>query len=243
MSITERQQEFLQSLIYLYQEKETPIHYSEVALKMGVSKWTAYDMLQLLHKEGFLGIEYFIPESGRSIITFFPTKKGSLVSNLPQRKLSARSTELNKLKKEIIQKFEEVKGTFNLKEIFKEALKTKSPLIFCACVLLILILLTKKITQGIAEIKLLSQVIPHGMTDAYIEFALIVFVGMCFGILTKYINNLPKYTSGSNKNLNEYIGYIQTYNQYISQMDKNEQKSLLDFLKDTLDEINMKNKD
>ena len=249
MKITTRQKEFLQSLIDLYQENASPIHYSEVAQKMGVSKWTAYDMLQLLRKEGLLEVEYLIPESdnykwgklGRSTITFFPTKKGYSVSNLPERKLSTKVAELNKLKNDIIQKFEEIKGKFNLKELFKEALQTKSPLIFCACVLLILILLIKKITEGVAEIKLLSQVIPPDATNTYIELALIVFVGMCFGVLTKYINNIPKYVTGPNNNLDEYAGYIQTYNQYVSQMDKKEQKSLLDFLRETLEEINNKN--
>ena len=251
MRITKRQKEFLQSLIDLYQQKDTPIHYSEVAQKMGVSKWTAYDMLQLLHREGLLEVEYLIPESnnhrweklGRSTITFFPTKKGYSVSNLPQRNLPTKAAELNKLKKEIIQKFVEIKGKYNLKDLFKEALKTKSPLIFCACVLLILILLIKKITEGIAEIQLLSQVIPADATNTYIELALTVFVGMCFGVLTKYIYKIPKYITGPNDNLDEYAGYIQTYNQYVSQMDKEEQKSLLDFLKESLDEINTKNKD
>ena len=249
MKITTRQKEFLQTLIDLYQDKGSPIHYSEVAQKMGVSKWTAYDMLQLLRKEGLLEVEYLIPESdnykwgklGRSTITFFPTKKGYTVSNLPQRKLSTKVAELNKLKIDIIQKFGRIKGKFNLKELFKEALQTKSPLIFCACVLLILILLIKKITEGIAEIKLLSQVIPLDATNTYIELALIVFVGMCFGVLTKYINKIPNYMTSPNDNLDEYADYIQTYNQYVSQMDKEEQKSLLDFLRETLEEINNKN--
>ena len=250
MKITTRQKEFLKTLIDLYQEKISPIHYSEVAQKMGVSKWTAYDMLQLLHKEGLLEVEYLIPESdnykwgklGRSTITFFPTKKGYTISNLPERKLPTKVAEINKLKNDIIQKFEEIKGKFNLKDLLKEALQTKSPLIFCACLLLILILLIKKITEGIAEIQLLSQVIPADATNTYIELALTVFVGMCFGVLTKYINKIPKYITGPNNSLDEYAGYIQTYNQYVSQMDKKEQKSLLDFLKETLDEINKKNK-
>ena len=251
MEITKRQKEFLKILVNLYQEKALPIHYSEVAKKIGVSKWTAYDMLQLLTKEGLLEVEYQIPESdhykweklGRSTITFFPTKKGYAISNLSQRNLPIKTAELNKLKKEIIQKFEEIKGKFNLKELFKEASQTKSPLIFCACILLILILLIKKITQGIAEIQLLSQVIPPNATNTYIELALTVFVGICFGVLTKYINNIPKYVTGPVNNLDEYIGYIQTYNQYVSQMNKEEQKSLLVFLKETLDEINMKYKE
>ena len=249
MKITTRQKEFLKTLIDLYQQKGSSVHYSEVALKMGVSKWTAYDMLQLLYKEGLLGVEYLIPESdnykwgklGRSTITFFPTKKGYTVSNLSQRNLPTKIAEFNKLKKEIIQKFEEIKGKFNLKDLFKEALESKSPLIFCACLLLILILLIKKITEGVAEIKLISQVIPHTTTNTYAELALIVFAGMCLGLLAKYINKIP--TTFGNNDLDEYTGYIQTYNQYISLMDKKEQSSLLDFLKETLDEINIKNKE
>jgi len=251
MKITPRQKEFLLALIDLYQQSGSPVHYSEVAQKMGVSKWTAYDMLKLLHKENLLEVEYLIPELvnykgeklGRSTITFFPTKKGYSVSTLSQKNLPTKAAELNKLKTDIIQKFEDFKVKFNLKDLFKEVLKTKSPLIICACVLLILILLIKKITEGMAEIKLLSQVIPHDATSTYVGLILIVFVGMCFGVLTKYINNIPKYITGSNNNLDEYANYIQTYNQYVSQMDKEEQKSLLNFLKKTLDEINIKSKE
>jgi len=249
MRITKRQKEFLQSLIDLYQQKDTPIHYSEVAQKMRVSKWTAYDMLQLLHKEGFLEVEYLLPESdnykwvklGRSTITFYPTKKGYDLFPLTKQKISSNIAEFNRLKKEITQKFDEFKGKLNIRELLKEALQSKSPFIFCACVLLILILLVKKITEGIAEIKLISQIMPPTITTTtYTELALIVFAGMCLGVLAKYINKVP--TTFGNNNLDEYADYIQTYNQYISQMDKKEQRSLLNFLKDILDEINIKNK-
>jgi len=247
MKITTRQKEFLQSLIDLYQEKGSHIHYSEVAQKMGVSKWTAYDMLQLLHKEGFLEVEYIIPESnnykwsklGRSTITFYPTKKGYDIFSPTKQKISTNIAELKKIKKEIIQKFEELKGKLNIRDLFKEALQSKSPFIFCACLLLVLILLIKKITEGVAEIKLISQVIPHTTTNTYAELALIVFAGMCLGVLAKYVSKIPT-TYGSN-DLDEYTNYIQTYNQYVSQMNKEEQKSLLDFLKETLDEIKTKN--
>ncbi len=251
MKITTRQKEFLHALIVLYQEKNSPVHYSEVAQKLGVSKWTAYDMLRLLHQENLLEIEYLLPESdnykwgklGRSTITFFPSNKGYIASNPSQKNLPTKAAELDKLRKEIIQKFDRIKGKFSLKELFKETMQTQSPFIFCACVLLILILLIKKITEGMAEIQLLNQIIPANTTNTYIELALIVFVGMCFGVLTKYINNIPKYVTGSNNNLDEYADYIQTYNQYVSQMDKEEQKSLLDFLKETLNEIKVKNKE
>lgn len=248
MKITTRQKEFLQSLIDLYQEKGSPIHYPEVAQKLGVSKWTAYDMLQLLHKEGLLEVEYLIPESnnykwgklGRSTITFYPTKKVYDIFYPTKQKISTNIAELKKIKKEITQKFEEFKGKLNIRDLFKEALQSKSPLIFCACLLLILILLIKKITEGVTEIKLISQVVPHTTTNTYTELALIVFAGMCLGVLAKYVSKIP--TTYGNNDLDEYTNYIQTYNQYVSQMNKEEQKSLLDFLKETLNEIKIKNK-
>ena len=249
MKITTRQREFLKTLIDLYQEKGSPIHYSEVALKIGVSKWTAYDMLQLLYKEGLLEVEYIIPESdnyewsklGRSTITFYPTKKGYDISSPTKQKISTNIVELKKIKKEITQKFDEIKGKLNIRDLFREALQSKSPLIFCACLLLILILLIKKITEGVAEIKLISQVIPNTTTSTYAELALIVFAGMCLGVLTRYVSKVP--TTFKNNDLGEYTNYLQTYNQYVSQMNKDEQKSLLGFLKETLDEINIKNKE
>ncbi len=248
MSITKRQREFLQALIDLYQQKSSPIHYSEVAQKMGVSKWTAYDMLQLLSTEGLVGVDYQIPESasdkegklGRSTITFFPTKKGYALSDLPPRTLPSKAMELNKLKEEIMQKFEEFKGKLNLKDLLGEALHTKSPFIFCACVLLILVLLVKKVVEGVAEIQLLNQLLPPQVINNYAGLALLVFAGMCLGILTKYINKIPQYITGSKEDLNELAGYLQTYNQYVTQMDKKEQRSLLAFLKETLEEINKK---
>jgi len=246
MEITTRQREFLKVLINLYQEKGSPIHYSDVAKKMLVSKWTAYDMLHLLYQKKFLQIEYITRESfrnnypkfGRSLITFSPTRKGYLVSNQNAHVVSSKTTDLNKLKENIIKHFNELKGTFNIKDLLKEALQTKSPLLFCACLLLILILLIKKITEGLAEIKLISQIIPADNTNTYIGLALVVFVGMCLGILSKYINKIPNFIADSPANLDDYIHYVQVYNQYISQMDEKEQKSLLSFLREALEEIN-----
>lgn len=215
MRITKRQKEFLKVLIDLYQQKGSSIHYSEVAQKLGVSKWTAYDILQLLQKEGLIEVEYILPEPdsykwsklGRSTITFYPIKKGYDILALPKQKISSNITEFKRLKKEITQKFDEFKGKLNIRDLLKEALQSKSPLIFCACVLLILILLVKKITEGVAEIKLISQIMPPTTaTNTYTELALIVFAGMCLGVLAKYINQVP--TTFGNNNLDEYADYI-----------------------------------
>jgi len=56
--------------------------------------------------------------------------------------------------------------------------------------------------------------------------------------LSKYINKIPNFIADSPANLDDYIHYVQVYNQYISQMDEKEQKSLLSFLREALEEIN-----
>ncbi len=48
MKLTPRQQTFLDKLFELYRELQGPVHYSIVADKLGVNKFSAYDMLKVL---------------------------------------------------------------------------------------------------------------------------------------------------------------------------------------------------
>lgn len=51
MKITRRQEDFIRKLLDLYRESEGPIHYSELAERLGVNRFTAYDMLRLLEEK------------------------------------------------------------------------------------------------------------------------------------------------------------------------------------------------
>ena len=73
--ITRRQREFLEVLSNLYKENNKPVSYKDVAAKLNVTKWTAYDILQTLAKKGLLGVKYNLtPGPGRSEIKFIPKK-------------------------------------------------------------------------------------------------------------------------------------------------------------------------
>jgi len=82
--LTARQRAFLDKLLELYREHRGPVHYSDVAERLGVNRFSAYDMLKLLEKKGFACSSYTLRGTtpatagghagpGRSMIVFAPT--------------------------------------------------------------------------------------------------------------------------------------------------------------------------
>jgi Mn-dependent DtxR family transcriptional regulator len=58
MKLTRRQEEFVTNLVDLNNEFNGPIHYSLLAERLGVSPFTAYDMLNVLEEKGAVISEY-----------------------------------------------------------------------------------------------------------------------------------------------------------------------------------------
>ncbi|WP_019912171.1 hypothetical protein [Paenibacillus sp. HW567] len=79
MPLTKRRLQLLGQLVELYQRTRLPIHYETLARSLGVSKWTAYDMLKEIEKLGFVTRSYEVnsKETGRSQVVFSPTVKAS----------------------------------------------------------------------------------------------------------------------------------------------------------------------
>lgn len=79
MKLTKRQEQFIESLIELSQEIDGPIHYSTLAERLGVSPFTAYDMLRLLEEKGAVKSEYHVANGksgpGRAERLFYPVIK------------------------------------------------------------------------------------------------------------------------------------------------------------------------
>lgn len=78
MKLTRRQEIFIHRFLDLYRELNGPIHYSLLAERVGVSPFTAYDMLRLLEEKGYVTSEYRTgsekPSVGRSEVVFLPTE-------------------------------------------------------------------------------------------------------------------------------------------------------------------------
>ena len=81
MKLTRRQEVFIHKLLDLFREMDGPIHYSVLAKGVGVSPFTAYDMLRLLEEKGLVRPEYRVatdkPVPGRSEVFFWPTERAN----------------------------------------------------------------------------------------------------------------------------------------------------------------------
>lgn len=81
LKLTPRQQTFLDKLFDLYRECKGPVHYSMVAEKLGVNKFSAYDMLKVLEEKGVAASDYVLNNEqagpGRSQVVFYPTNKAA----------------------------------------------------------------------------------------------------------------------------------------------------------------------
>ncbi len=78
MKLTRRQEAFIRKLLDVYREAQEPVHYSRLAERLGVSRFTAYDMLRLLEEKGLVSSDYQLSAHksgpGRSAVVFLPTQ-------------------------------------------------------------------------------------------------------------------------------------------------------------------------
>lgn len=76
LKLTPRQRQFLDQLTALWRTHNRSVHYSEVAQALGVSPFSAYDMLKVLEGKNAVASEYVLESDasgpGRSAIKFYP---------------------------------------------------------------------------------------------------------------------------------------------------------------------------
>ena len=138
LKLTPRQQMFLDNLFELYREFKGPVHYSIVADKLGVNKFSAYDMLKVLEEKGVAASSYVLSDNqagpGRSQVVFYPTNKAAqFLTQLRDEVLN--SGDWQAVKKRVLRQLEDARQT-NSVDALREALSKlpdpKNSLNYCA---------------------------------------------------------------------------------------------------------------
>jgi hypothetical protein len=142
--LTSRQKAFLDKLLQLYRERSGPVHYSDVAERLGVNRFSAYDMLKVLEEKGFASSSYTLrsatsaatsgpPGPGRSMVVFAPTSEATMLlghgGDDPQL-----GDEWQGVRERVLEKLEQARGT-NAREALSDLLarlpEVHAPLTFC----------------------------------------------------------------------------------------------------------------
>lgn len=224
MDLTERRKQFLQGLIDLYRRTQLPVHYAQLAKMLGVSKWTAYDMLQELEKLGYLTRDYALgqTETGRSQVVFAPTR---LADDLFTRLRSSvpGEEELADIRIRVLRVLNQMKDlspSDAVQRMLQELPRVELRVSFCAYVLGMLVVHMRGLGDQMT-----------GLVQRFVQSApvqetrLVVFVGAVVGTA------LDRLGSGFSADVVELAGkYLKT----VSELTERERSMLADLLEDAL---------
>ncbi|GAB2674318.1 Lrp/AsnC family transcriptional regulator [Paenibacillus thermoaerophilus] len=188
MSLTKRRLQFLHKLMDLYQKTNLPIHYETLAKAIGVSKWTAYDMLKEIEKLGFISRSYEVntKETGRSQVVFVPTAKASELFSQP-RSESFDLADWNRTVTHISRLLKDLKHTgLNeaLRKMIDEIWNTNTRLKFCAYMIGLLLVYLKKL-GGKTE-SLIRHMVQKAPSK---ETGMTMFIGSVLGTIIQTMND------------------------------------------------------
>jgi hypothetical protein len=233
MKLTTRQQAFLDKLFELYREFNGPVHYSVVAERLGVNRFSAYDMLKLLEKKGVAGSSYVLGEGhagpGRSMVVFYPTHKAArFLTQLRDEVLG--SDEWHQAKEHLLQRISETQES-NYAEAVREILAqlpdVKTPLLYCTemiGVLLLNLAYARKQTDELFPFRMLTSLTVRDE----------VGLGTLAGIsLASIMSNEDKDPSVVSK----LISHTKKFQAYLGELSEESVSRLTTFLQDALSAI------
>jgi len=229
MHITRRRMDFLQKIKQLYKDTNLPVHYTRVAELLGVSKWSAYEMLKTLEKEGFLSSQYEVNQGekspGRAMVLFVPTRLTDLVLSGKALKEKVPVKEWQQINERLLSLYEELKKA-NPKELVEQLMAElpglETPLIFS--VYMIAFLVAQLQTMSEKSIGLVKNVV---MDAAKAETGLAMFAGAAMGSMLRTATQFPL--------LAQIVSHLNRFQDNLAELNQSEQALLMDFLEAALE--------
>ena len=229
MRVTRRRMDFLQKIKQIYEATNLPVHYVRVAEMLGVSKWSAYEMLKTLEKEGFLASQYEVNQGkkfpGRAMVLFTLTRLADAVLSGKTLEEKVPLKEWQQAKERLMKQCEGLKKN-NPREaneqLMAELPGLERPLIFSAYMIVLLIAQLQTLSEK--SLGLVKNVV-LGATKA--ETGLAMFAGAAVGSMLKTATQLPL--------LSQIVSHLDRFQDNLAKLNQFEQALLMDFLEESLE--------
>ncbi len=229
MRITRRRMDFLQKIKQLYEAANAPVHYARVAELLGVSKWSAYEMLKTLEKEGLLVSQYEVNQGerfpGRAMVLFAPTRLADAVLSGSTLEEKAPLKEWRQVKERLLSQCGGLKKN-NPREFIEQLMAElpgpERPLIFSAY--MITLLIAQLQTLSAKSLGLVKKVV---LGAAKAETGLATFIGVAMGSMLKTTPQLPL--------LSQIVSHLDRFQDNLVELNQSEQAQLMDFLEEALE--------
>jgi energy-coupling factor transport system substrate-specific component len=179
MRLTRRQMQFLETLTEIYNQSRKSVCYKDVAERLHVSKWTAYDIIQEINRKGYLNVEYKLNHGpGRSEVRFIP--KETSIEKIKELEGTGILSSIKNFVSVRVKKYEGIGLSESIKLIAGKVEKEKNPLLVLLYAVTLFIIFSKifKI-DGIINI---SNVLSSGIEPQVI---LLFLVEMMLNLMAK----------------------------------------------------------
>ncbi|MGQ9502233.1 MAG: hypothetical protein ACUVSF_06610 [Anaerolineae bacterium] len=230
IKLTRRQQAFLDKLFDLYREFGQPVHYSVVAERLGVNRFSAYDMLKTLEEKGVAASAY-APKGdqrgpGRSMVLFYPTYRAAkFLTQLRQEMFG--NDEWPQVKERVLRRLcqaLESNSSKTLRELLNQLPGVKSPLAYCTEMIGVLLL-------NLAQCQAIQRSFPLGtlqpLTAGGGPIGLGTLAGLSLGSLVTGQTEDPSFTE-------RLAHHIREFQEQLSDLSEESLNRLNIFLQDAL---------
>jgi hypothetical protein len=214
IDLTRRQRDVLAKLQDLYRERGSPIHYRDLAERLGVNRFSAYDMLKVLESKGVVGSQYIlskVPGPGRPEVAFYPLAQAA-------RQALARLSDgldWDQVRERILLGLRQrgASDPDQISSLLDDAPRSVSPLVYCGRVFAALIMSLEQRAQVYGR-QLLAASNPADRLD--------LFAGLVFG--------LTLLSSSGRQISQQVVESTERCRQYIEDMDAATRDDLANFV-------------